>query len=682
MRIQKKIGIIFFLIFMFFEIMEMHVYAADFDVTIPKTIVLDESKQSMYSVKVNGTIASNETVIVQPSNNTFLMKDQSKENKKKDVSASISSGKTEWDSTDVTNSVISENNKVYAQSLSAGNWKGTFAFEIKVNKNLSLATDGDVSVEVGSTIQTNAYLNDEVVNNAVSWESNNENIIVKDGMISLSDKATAGDEATISVTYIDDKTGKELRASFKVTVIGNKYGNVIGRTGYCGADTSYEAVKFAYPTDLYADGTILNGARDTCYTNAYFTYYSDTKTLVISGVGEFMAGKASVKRDNTYKMTLPRTGYGDLYKEVEHLVIEDGITNVAQEAFYNFSELKDVDFGNTVKKIEEFAFIYDTSLTEIVLPDSLITIENSPFHVCSGIKTLTIGTGVKYLGSLGYMENCEKVYYNAINAECTKDSVAGNYYGTFTYLGKNVAGGVELYIGSEVQKIPDNFSNISTGNYNSDSNRSPNWGKIVFSNDGRLKEIGVMAFINQLSSRFNLKSIELPDGLEVIGDKAFWNQRGLIDVELPDSLTTIGKSAFAGCISLEEIELPDTLTTIDSGAFGGCHLNSLYIPASVTSIKINGDRKAAPFYGCNFTTIYCGTDKKQEGWETNWNTCYDNSGSVKYYNVVYGTDRDNYKNYYGAKEIVLSDSTTTIINKQFENFKNLETIYIPSVLTY
>lgn len=571
-------------------------YDADrsYSVIIPKTIVLGENKTSEYKVKVEGNILSNQRIYVSPmdsiadtSDVDFYMMDQSVKNPKEDVVAIVTQNKCCWEYEDVLTGYEEANNSVSAMELSAGTWRGVFEFAISIDTDIALDTDGDIVIEVGSQIQTNAYLNGKNVSNIVSWESSNEDIIITDGLISLTPNASAGDTAEVSVIYIDNTTGKKATASFKVTVTENIYGNVIEKSGYCGADETYEEAHFSYPTTV-TNGKILNGNGDTCYTNATYTYYSDTNTLVISGTGEIKAGRADVYTTGDYggySMSLPRTGYGELFNKAEHLVIEDGITNVPEYAFLNFSKLKDVRFSKDIKTIGTFAFQSNASLTEIYLPDSVVTIGEYPFTGCSQVASIRIGTDVKNMGKLGNMENCKTIYYDAIAAECTNT-------GTLDYL----APAVDLYIGSEVVKIPDGFS-ASNLPYD-----KVNWEKIIFNYNGSLKEIGASAF----SGKNQIKSLNLPDGVETIGENAFGNCTQLI---------------------------------------------SIYIPASVTSIS-------DAFTSCIASPIYCASDGPQEGWSNTWNYIDDSAQKP----VLYNVSREEYESLYDAEltDIVIPDYMTEI----------------------
>ncbi len=105
-----------------------------------------------------------------------------------------------------------------------------------------------------------------------------------------------------------------------------------------------------------------------------------------------------------------------------------------------------------------------------------------------------------------------------------------------------------------------------------------------------------------------LESIDLPDGIKVIGEEAFAlnlfdsieipesvtsielsafrNCRALKTVTLPDKMTSIGNSVFSGCRALEHIDLPKELIFIKNSAFENCEsLKSIYIPKNVKRIE-------------------------------------------------------------------------------------------------
>ena len=117
-----------------------------------------------------------------------------------------------------------------------------------------------------------------------------------------------------------------------------------------------------------------------------------------------------------------------------------------------------------------------------------------------------------------------------------------------------------------------------------------------------VREIGEYAF----AGAQNLTSVTLPDGLELIGDNAFWGAM-ITEIELPDTLTTLGAGAFAlsaletitvpgsvgylraetftFCFDLKEVVFGEGITELGDSTFGGCMaLESVTLPKSLETV--------------------------------------------------------------------------------------------------
>lgn len=97
-----------------------------------------------------------------------------------------------------------------------------------------------------------------------------------------------------------------------------------------------------------------------------------------------------------------------------------------------------------------------------------------------------------------------------------------------------------------------------------------------------IKEIGEGAFWGCT----NLKSVELNEGLEVIGGNAF-RETGIKTIKLPKTLKTIRQRAFASCQRMHFIELNEGLEKIGEDAFAVSGLVSIVIPKSVKEVGVS-----------------------------------------------------------------------------------------------
>ena len=112
----------------------------------------------------------------------------------------------------------------------------------------------------------------------------------------------------------------------------------------------------------------------SCGTNVTYAYNSTTKTLTIQGSG-------AMEDYNLYS-SVPWYYYRTNIKTV---IIEDGVTNIGNVAFYNCSGLTSVTIPNSVTSIAPGAFGNCTSLTSITIPNSVTSIETYAFEGCSGL---------------------------------------------------------------------------------------------------------------------------------------------------------------------------------------------------------------------------------------------------------------------------------------------------------
>lgn len=67
-----------------------------------------------------------------------------------------------------------------------------------------------------------------------------------------------------------------------------------------------------------------------------------------------------------------------------------------------------------------------------------------------------------------------------------------------------------------------------------------------------------------------VKDLVIPEGVESIGNYAFYNCDGITSITLPRSLTRIGSNAFYACDGITSVSIPATITNIGKNAFDGC----------------------------------------------------------------------------------------------------------------
>lgn len=80
-------------------------------------------------------------------------------------------------------------------------------------------------------------------------------------------------------------------------------------------------------------------------------------------------------------------------------------------------------------------------------------------------------------------------------------------------------------------------------------------------------------------------SVELRDGVTIIGGWAFASNHDITEIELPASVVRIHEGAFIDCKGMKRLVLPEGLVEIPPSMCRNCHaLTDIVIPASVTKI--------------------------------------------------------------------------------------------------
>lgn len=149
-----------------------------------------------------------------------------------------------------------------------------------------------------------------------------------------------------------------------------------------------------------------------CGDNVYCAFDPVTGVLTASGTGE---------------MRNFGSGYSPTYNLRSLLisaVIEDGVTTIGQNFFYDCANLSSVSIPNSVYTIRQGAFDGCTSLTGVTIPNSVDSIYYQTFRNCTSLTGVTILNPTAIIGNSDYdvFENCASDftlygYYNSTASE-------------------------------------------------------------------------------------------------------------------------------------------------------------------------------------------------------------------------------------------------------------------------
>ena len=85
-------------------------------------------------------------------------------------------------------------------------------------------------------------------------------------------------------------------------------------------------------------------------------------------------------------------------ESIKNVIIENGVTNIGNCAFFGCTNLTSVTIPKSVTSIGFAAFVNCSRLTSITIPNSVTSIKDEAFQGCSSLISVTIGSSVKNIG--------------------------------------------------------------------------------------------------------------------------------------------------------------------------------------------------------------------------------------------------------------------------------------------
>lgn len=379
------------------------------------------------------------------------------------------------------------------------------------------------------------------------------------------------------------------------------------------------------------------------------------------GIFEKTTEKAiTIERNNVSKMS-PVEAFISQPSNVIYYTSLDGevITLYSSEAFgANIISNEYIDgrgiitFDGNLTQIGDRAF-QARNLTSIVLPDSVTSIGEWSFGLCSNLYSITLPKSLQSIGEYAF-SGCSNLY--SISLPQGLRSI-----GDYAFSG---CGFMEI-------TIPDSVSSFGSFAFSGCFSLKSFCGKYASSNGIYLIDSGSLISVAPGSANGhvsipddvleiatgafyycpNLDSVYIPDSVRSIGDFAFYCCYGLSSIIIPDSVLDIGKSAFAECVELTTIKLSNNITRIKRSTFGSCKkLASIIIPEGVTCIE------EFAFSGCAFPSIIIPNKVT----------------SIEAYAFLGCAD---------LTSITIPDCVTSIGNEVFNDCENLVSVLLPNDIT-
>ncbi|MBQ7171214.1 MAG: leucine-rich repeat domain-containing protein [Clostridia bacterium] len=281
---------------------------------------------------------------------------------------------------------------------------------------------------------------------------------------------------------------------------------------------------------------------------------------------------------------------------LQSVEIEEGYTNIDQNAFRGSPNLESIKLPGSVKKIGGSAFKSCKKLKEIIFPDEMEEIGAYAFEGCEALETVTIPKSVTSIKEEPF-RGCLSL--REINVDPENPAYSSVDGVLFTKDGKELL----EYPGGKTgaYRVPDEVEKISAAAFRScaglteiilpagkgwldsaapKSKTGTEYAFTLFSDCSALRAVWIDGEDPQICSvdgvLFDKEKTTLlcyPGGREGA-------------YEIPDGVSILAFGAFSGCRGLTAVTLPETLTEIRACAFEKCTaLTSLHIPYSVTLIR-------------------------------------------------------------------------------------------------
>ena len=195
---------------------------------------------------------------------------------------------------------------------------------------------------------------------------------------------------------------------------------------------------------------------------------------------------------------------------------------------------------------------------------------------------------------------------------------------------------------------------------------------IVFPNGSDNYKVVNGSLINNTTKTLTIAGREgyIPNGVEVVGDYAFWLNTEVTKIEVPNSVKILGSHAFANCHNLEVLEISkfSELEEIGMYAFGYCYkVKEINLPSGV---RVLGNGAFASCKSLTSFTFPESLNLKVIGRST-FSTC-ESLKSIIIPDGVEEIQSDAFENCISLTEIVIPESVTKIDGDAFQDSTSLK----------
>ncbi|MBR1676948.1 MAG: leucine-rich repeat protein [Clostridia bacterium] len=316
-------------------------------------------------------------------------------------------------------------------------------------------------------------------------------------------------------------------------------------------------------------------------------------------------------------------------------------TDFGNYMFDGCTSLTEIEIPSTIVWFGTYTF-RNSGLESIELPENMVALSNYVFQN-SKLKEIKIPAKLKYIGASSKTATATTVSTTSYAfSGCTElehvdfsDATSLALIGTYAFNGctkltsvdlpsqninignyafadsgingdlvvpANVTLGTHVFLRTDIESVTiKNGATLTASNYA--FAETPIKSVVIEGTNAGAVNYGLYPTTSLTStSSYNFESDKYISGANYLSNGAwFYKCYQLEEVTLNDATTAIGNMLFAGCTSLKAIDLPASLTKIGNCAFANSGIESIEIPAGVTSLaNASGTSYTASTYGAMF----------------------------------------------------------------------------------
>ena len=411
---------------------------------------------------------------------------------------------------------------------------------------------------------------------------------------------------------------------------------------------------------------------DNCYN---VTSLSISHTITSIKAFDFMycSGLVSIVVDGNNPVYDSRNGCNAIIETANNklilgcrnTVIPNTVEIIGDRAFCGCTGLTEITIPNSVVSLEEYVFT-KSHLTSITIPSNLTSIDLSAFYICNYLTNIVVEKGNPIYDA---RDNCNAIIETATNT---------------------------LYIGCKNSTIPRTVETI---------------GRFAFTECSYLTSIDIPNNVKRIEKcafqSCSLSSLYIPASVDSIEYTAFQNNDflsiqvdsnnhkydsrnncnaiiesitnclivGCKNTVILNSVKSIGRAAFHGCNSITSITIPNNVTSIGNSAFAWCrNLTSVIIGENVAEIGSYAFESCNALSSITFPNrlMYLGDRAfNKTAWLDNQSSGLVYAGNMAY--IYKGEMPPN-------TSVIIKSGTLGISNSAFQNCTGLVSITFPNSL--